>query len=680
MKPAALASRSGTDSRWDRFVKPGQTGLPNWRVVTAFPLMLALGAGLLIILRISGSSSGAHWAYFGSGEDPNLLLGRPLGIRSDEWFVHQAWVISQIQQGFPLINQTLPGGMDMSVALETPVWEWSAIFRPHIWGYFMFGADAGLAWEWWIPALALVSGAYLLVVTYLPRRPITAALLACSAFFTPIFQWWYGTSSLYPAAWSFLALAATVWLLRDGRLWVRIAWAAVVGWLAVTMALGLYAPFIIPGALVFLFCFIGSVLNERPFTKLRLKRVFVRVLPLIVAGIAALGIFAVWALTRLDTISAISSTVYPGQRLKLAGQMIERDPFMTWFGGAAWGQSLQYNHGETALGPNASEASTVILLALFLIPGVVYLLVTKWRRDRRWDWLATAVLVADVVFMGYLFVPGWDALAHLLFLDRVPMQRIWIGFAVLLPLTVALLVRHLDQGTIKFPRWLPVVTGTGVLAIHGLLLWRIASVEPELLMSATLWPFAVSGIVAASVLVYYPRTVTVAAVCLLAVSLMIAGRVNPLYVGAFDLRETKTGQAIAELDRSNEGTWLGVGSQEVMALLMQSGVEAYNGVQIYPPKELWEEVDPDGDQEDVWNRLGHIQWQFGGGEPDLVSPQVDVVRGTFDACSDFAQENVDYVITDQVVDSLACMTDLITVKEANISFKIFRVVEPEVTK
>ncbi|MGV8911285.1 MAG: DUF7657 domain-containing protein [Rhodoglobus sp.] len=656
------------------FVTPRLSGLPTWKVVTWFPALLVLGSIVLIALRISGSSSGAHWAYFGTGEDPNLLLGYPRGIRSDEWFVHQAWVISQIQQGFPIINQTLPGGMDVSVALEVPVWEWSALFRPHIWGYFLFGADSGLAWEWWIPAIALVAGAYLLVVSYVPRRPFMAAVLACSVFFTPIFQWWYGMSSIYPAAWALLALAGTRWILRDERQWVRVAWSVGLGWFAVTMSLGLYAPFIIPAVFVFLFSFVGSVLNERPWTKPRLADVFRRISPLIVAGIAAVGIFAFWMFQRIETVDKIVSTVYPGQRLALTGQMWDRDPFMTWFGGAVWGQTFRMADGVTALGPNPSESSTVILLALFLIPTLVYLLVRQWKTKHQINWHIVSILAVDALFLAYLFIPGWDAVAHILFLDRMPLQRVWLGFVVLLPLTVAVVLKSIDESKRQLPLWLVAATVIPVLIFHALLLWRIVLVSPEVLWISPLWPIALAGLLAACVFFLRRGRAIWGALSMLVISLVIAGNVNPIYVGAFDLRETETGQTIMELDESREGTWLGVGSQETMALLMETGVEAYNGVQIYPPEELWNEVDPDGDDEQSWNRLGHIQWQLGKGEPKLTSPQVDVVRGTFDACSKFAQENVDYFLTDQSVPDESCLRLVRVVKEANLNFQIFDIV------
>ena len=320
---SAASARGRWTDRIERFVEPTLTGLPNWRVVTWFPAIVALGGIILIVLQISGTSSGAYWATFGVGDDPQAVLGGPRMIRSDEWLVHQGWVVSQYRQGFPAVNGTFPGGMDATVAQELPAWEWSSLFRPHVWGYLFFGPGVGLAWQWWVPAFAAVTATYLFVVTLLPKRPLTAAFVACAFFFTPMFQWWYGPSTLWPAAWAMLAMAGTTWMLRTDRLAARIAWAAVIGWLGVTVAISLYVPFLLPAFLVFLAYFIGSVVQAATGAQ-GFRGTVRRILPLIIAGVAAVGTFVVWLLTRLDTITALFSTVYPGQRSESTGSCSRR--------------------------------------------------------------------------------------------------------------------------------------------------------------------------------------------------------------------------------------------------------------------------------------------------------------------------------------------------------------------
>ena len=96
------------------------------------------------------------------------------------------------------------------------------------------------------------------------------------------------------------------------------------------------------------------------------------------------------------------------------------------------------------LGTNSSEASTFFFVGIFLLPVVVWLLV-KWRRTMAFPWMLVGASVSTLVILAFIFVPGWDGLAHLLFLDRtIPNRlRIGIGFASLVIMVI--LIRELSR-------------------------------------------------------------------------------------------------------------------------------------------------------------------------------------------------------------------------------------------
>lgn len=663
----------GLRARFRAAVEPRASGLPNWRVVTWFPALITLGAALLIALRISGTSAGAWWQNFGTGLDPRVLLGGPRPIRQDEWLTAQGWITSQIQQGFPVVNGVFPGGMDATVLMELPNLDWSTAFRPHLWGFLLFGLDAGTAWQWWIPAIALVSGAYLLVVTLVPRRPITAAVVACAVWMSPMFQWWYGPNQLWPTAWALLAMAGLLFIVRDDRLWVRLVWSVLLGWLAVTAIIGLYVPFLIPPLLVFLVVAVGVVLNERPWSAAAARRLLGRLAPLLAAGVAAGGVVVLWVLTRSATIESVTSTVYPGERSDPTGRLLVEDPYLTGIGGAPWGQTFQTSAGSI-LGPNPSESAAAILLAVFLLPGLIWLIVQGRRRTGKLDLVMIAATVALLIMLAYLLVPGWDALARILLLDRVPVGRMRMVFVTLMPLFFALIAREVDA----YPdrrRWIPAAISTVLaLVLIAIPLQAIAVLDPEVLDVSVLWPIAAVAIVASVVLIYHSRMIALSAVSLLVASLAIGAAVNPFYVGSFDLRETDAGAAMLSIDGAEPGEWVGVGSQTVAALVVATGVSGYNGFQTYPADEMWEQIDPDGGDEQIWNRLAHVRWTWGEGEPVFEAPQRDMIVGGFDACSDFAQEHIEYVVSDEVPLSTACLRPLDDLRQGASSIQLYEIV------
>lgn len=669
-------------SLWDRvtlgyvrLVTPAATGLPNWRVVLWFPILAALGVTVLIALQLSGSSSGVHWSLLGTGDDPRLLFGTPRPIRSDEWLVQQSWVVSQSNTGYSDTNPTFPGGSDMVVLNELPNWHWSSLFRPHLWGYLLFGLDVGVAWHWWVPALALVSGCYLFVVSMLPRRPLTAAFFAVGIYFTPLLQWFYTPSSVLPVAWALIAMAGVVWVVSDPRLWVRVTWAAVVGFLAVTMAMGLYVPFMLPGLYVFVAFAVGYVLRERPWTAGSLGSFVRRVSPLLIAGLGAVVVTVVWVISRWDTVQAIQSTVYPGARTVHTGRLIAQDPFLAGFAGAPWGQALK-SQGSSILGGNASEASTVILLAIFLFPAVLWFALRSLRKTARTDWLLVSCCVLMLVIAAYLLIPGWDGLAHLLQLDRVAPERFRIGFVVMLPLFAVLVIDQIDRTRSRSTAALGIGSAALTTAIMVALAAVIAINDPHVLALAPTWKVTVPLIIAAVLMLFFRRTVVVAAAFLALSALIVSVNVNPVYRGIFDLSETAVGKSIMQIDEAKDGEWLSLGSYEGRALLTQTGVGSYSGVQIYPSEEMWSEIDPSGAYEENWNRLAHINWVVGSGDPVMNNPSADVVTVTFDACADFAQGNVDYVISDTGEVASACLNELTVVTQGALTYRIYEVVPP----
>ena len=660
--------------RFAVWVEPAVSGLPNWRVVWWFPAIVFLGFAVLVAFQLSGTSSGMHWGALGSGEDPRLLFGSPRAVRSDEWLVQQSWVVAQSNSGYGDTNFLFPGGSDMTVLAEIPSWHWSSLFRPHLWGYLLFGLDVGIAWFWWVPALILTVGCYLLVVTVLPRRPITAALIAVAIYFTPMLQWFYSPSVVTPAGWALLTMAGVVWILRDPRRWLRVVWAVVIGYLAVTTAMGMYVPFILPSlSVVLVFCF-GYLARRWPADRPGRLSLLKRLVPLGIAALGAVAVILAWVVARWTTFEAFSSTVYPGQRVVETGGLLGRDRILGGLAGAPWDGVLRYT-GNTILGGNSSEASSVILLAVFLIPALGWLVVDQWRTSRSRHWIAILLLGLLVVVGAYLFVPGWDAVAHLLQLDRIPQERMKYIFLVLGPVVSVLVVERLDAHPDRpAPRWVAIAcTATAGVILFGVFL-GILIAEPGLLLQATLWPVVVVAVLAAIVLMFRRRLVPVAFTLLLVASVVLGAGVNPVYRGIYDLSETETGKVVAQIDEEHSGTWLGVGSYEVMALLTQVDVRSYSGVQNYPSEEMWAQIDPDGRFEENWNRLAHIHWHVGSGPVSMHNTTPDVVEVTFDPCSPFGQERVDYVLADTDLDGTKCLQRLDSIDQGARELRVYDVV------
>lgn len=629
---------------------------------------------LLCVLEITGSSTGVHFNTFGIGADPNLIWGIPRSIRSDEWLVQQSWVVSQAEQGFPVINSMFPGGTDMTLLNELPNWDWSTIFRPHLWGYLIGGLNFGAAWFWWFPAFLLISSVYLFGISFLPKHPIAVALVSTSIFFTPMLQWWYTPTSAASISWPFLCMSALIWALKPERSKFRIVLAALAGYFAISLAMGLYFPFIYPGVVVTAFFFLG-ILGNSLSEKMKIKEIALRLLPLLAAGLLAISVLFVWVMTRLNSVKLILNTAYPGQRFEPTGNSWNSDPSFGLMFGGPWNGALRSLTGITALGGNQSEASGYFLIAVALIPGALWLTFKNYKVSKKLNWLVISLAAVTLLVCSFMYLPGWDFISHLLLFDRVPAVRFRISFVILgivfWVLVASLLKQHNQKRDIFIAASVSVLTWLAFSITYFIYLQKL---DLAVIESARFALLIVIFLAVAIGLVFFDRLMAISGALILISSLLVGAGVNPLYRGIVDLRKTNIGEEIIDLNSSKPGVWISAGSAASMAVLMETGVEQMSGVQPFPAEQMWNLIDPSSKYLKNWNRLGHIHWHISEGTPVITNPQPDVIEVSIDPCSEFAQQNITYILTDQTFSNTSCLKEVSSKQDGMSRFTVFELV------
>jgi hypothetical protein len=652
-----------------RFVEPTESGLPRLRVLFALPALLLILGVLLVSLSINGSSSGAFYQYIESAAvdpDPDLISGEPQMIRTDEWYVQTSWAIAQVQQGLPETNESFPGGMDTTVPQDLPRADWSVAFRPHLLGFNFLDVDHAMAWKWWMTGLSLIAAVYCFAVTLVPRRPILASALAIGFFYSPLFQWWYLATTFWPVVWGLVVMTAIVWSFKSPSRLSRWLWAVPIAYLTVVMAMGVYVPYIVPVALAVAAFAIGAAATALR-GRLGWRSTIARFIPLLTAGVVGSAITVIWLVTRLETVEAFLTTTYPGTRLTPAGDSNAVD--LVSLIAVSFTQALD-NGG--LLRQNSSEAATVFLVGAFLIPVVAWVAIRqrRLRAPQQWSMIGLAAII--LVFVAFLFLPGWDPVAHLLFLDRSTENRLRIGMAVASLGIVVLLVRYFDQTGTRAGLKLSGVLAVLYLLSQGGIAAALAYGAPESFASSNLWwLFALLG--AATIFFFARSRPALAGAAFLVLAVLGSSGVNPVYRGVYDLRETEVGKAVIELDEANGENWVGVGDRIVSAVLLQTGTQGYNGFQGAPSDTMWDEIDPSGQYEFAWNRLAGIFWVPGEGDPVVSNPVADQIQITFDACDEFAQENVGFVLSDQPLPASDCLVEEEEIEISSGQFIIYEV-------
>lgn len=657
--------------RYLAYITLNTNGLPRVRVLLAFPALLLLLGVALVGLGLNGSSSGALYNTVYSGHDPALIAGNPEAIRSDEWNVGTVWSIAQVEQGLPARSQTFPGGMDAAVPYDLPRLDWSIAFRPHQLGYLIMDVDHATAWRWWASGLALIAAAYLFLVTIIPRRPGIAAALSVGFFFSPFFQWWYQSTTFSPITWGLITMASLAWALKTTSERSRWIWAAVVSYQTIVMAMGIYAPFIVPVVLVVIAFGLSLAVDHRKHS-LSWLDLLKRLLPTLAAALVAVAVTGAWLVSKSATVAQFLETVYPGQRLTPAGSGTVISFARTI--SSSFAQSLKSSGGF--LGINSSEASTFFLIGAFLIPIVGWAIYRQVKLRATLPWVLIGLVVVMLLFIAFFFVPGWDPIAHLLFLDRSTADRTRIGIGLASFAILAYLIRYLDDAGAQPGKFVSgAVAGlflASQVAIAGAV--QLVGGAEKLWGAAPLW-WLYALLSAAAIYLFARKRVLLATAAFVIVTVASSVTVNPVYVGVFDLRETPASHAIVHLNRAHPGQWLGIGDSLVTATLLESGVTAYNGTQGAPSKKMWKQIDPTGKYDYAWNRIGGVIWEPGKGNPVVSNPAPDQIQVTFDACSSFAQTHVAYVLSNKAVND-PCLTPTTSFATQGSPLTIYRVAKP----
>ena len=445
--------------------------------------------------------------------------------------------------------------------------------------------------------------------------------------------------------------------------------AALTGFVALAAMVTLYPPFLIPCVLVAAAFSIGWFCAATGLSwPARLRRI----LPVLVAGAGAGAVTVVFLATRSATVRAITSTVYPGTRLWPAGES-GAFPWESMYAGV-------FGVGLRAADPdgfviNASEGSSFLLIGIFLIPSALWLVWSMRRRTRRVDWALVALLAVAALFAAFIYVPGWDVVAHVLLLDRTTLPRLVVGLGLVALLLLALVVHRLQglsAGGSAIARWPMVAAVVLVVVNHAAVAAFLGRHAPQVLAQFWWWPVLVVALVVA-VALYARGWATVPSAIVLVIALTMVAGVVPLYRGVLDLRTTDLGHAVAAVEAAGRGRWLALDDGNIVATIREAGVEGYSGVQGWPSMAMWAQIDPDGSDKGAWNRYASVDWTSNPRAPEIALPYADAVTLRFDSCSVFAQHNVDYVVAAKPVVQ-RCLTEIRKVAEEGATYRIYSVV------
>ncbi len=566
--------------------------------------------GLLFVtataLKLNGSS--IHiWkeVIHDRGDFGGLVLSTPKDVRSDEWEVWTPAVLWQAKHGFPTENSSLGPGKT-ALIYNLPARHYSMLFKPQLYGFFLFDIEHGYSWYWSVKVFGLLGSIFLLLL--LLTRDSKASLFGTFwVFLSNYIQWWFSCPPMLPemlSAWA-VALVAAFMVVTSRSLWMKLVFASVFVAATASFILCLYPAFQIPLFYLGLFLFAGLIYRNRQESSHGVS---------LWPGLACLCIAVLVAVAALwpffqecrPTFEMLSNTTYPGHRRTHGGTL----HLVQLFSGL-----MNFFNSETAYPDqwgqvNAAANFYPLWIAVLLFTGRG--IFTKMRKHP----LELATLACIFVFSIYAVtrLPDWFCKYTLLSLCTEERSLLVIGIANILFCTLGL--RSLKAS-------LPELSRNYILAALGVLsvlvwfyLWQAAPKSPRFLQ---VWRIGFFFLINVTVFVCLVKTAN-RVFCGLLIGLLAAGNllVNPVMIGLEPLLKATPRAAIEELIRAEpHGIWAVYDNNLNSEFVMAMGADILSGVKIVPDLDFYKQIDPEGNDMAIYNRYGFAYF--------LMPPKKDLV-------------------------------------------------------
>lgn len=625
------------------------------KAVWIAPIVATVVLLILTALKISGSSIVVYDSLLPSTAKTTQVVGEPRTVRSDEWLVNTPFIFSQEENDFPVFNSDIASGQDMSVVVDVPYKEWSALFKPQNLAFFVLPLGFAFAFKWWSLLWILFIATYALLLVVSPKRHLRAAMLASFFCLSPFVHWWYQSITILPIAYMFamIALAIKMVSYNKSQRKKRLISAVALGYLASCFILVMYPAFQIVCGLVGVGIFAGYVIDKKLLKKILEQKTWVLYS---ISIIAALSITALFIYAHRGPLSVLTQTVYPGSRdIASGGTNIAN--LLNW--------PLGYvsTFDPTAFANNQSETSRFWLLGFLLTPLLLWNLKISLADKKRYgDKSLLLIMVAIVVlFIARSTLKFGDPAYKILGLHLVPHVRLVIGFGMINLIFMALAFKVPQKSWQNLRSLFDIrafiqMTFAGVsiflAAYYVDAVFGIQSVGINEIVVVALVIGLVVGLLSHSVLKLRYAGLVIACIA----SGFIAIQINPLSRGVGAIKESALSQYIKSTESRNDSYWISDSDSILSAIPLAAGAEVFSGVETYPQIEVWDRFFPGKD--DIFNRYAHISFVVDDSQKNrsLELIQADSFGVHISSCDPMLQQlNIHYIIAkSQDIKKYAC--------------------------
>lgn len=545
---------------------------------------------LVVYVSFALSPSSYGMALESFGIDYNTVFGSARPIRSDEWAVWTPYTQMAVNNNFERFYQSGLYQIDLRNFNQIPLLDWSLIFKPLIWGYFILPPAYAFSLFYALLTLLFVIGWEKVVARFIgnvPNQRLYSIAFTFLIYFTGYVQYWWTTTGplLALAPWLILAIFNQskwryVWMFYIATAWL----------LSHT-----YPPIVVTLA----YLSAGFVIAD---TKTWNKQVLVDyAIKVMMCGFAA----AITLLYYQDVLKVMGETIYPGKRVVSGGS----EPIFMWLA-TIFPFIAQSNYQELLL--NICEVGTGASFLPLLATCFVSNKSEICKHKSVYIWFILFGLFSLWMLLPFPTILGKVTLFSLVLENRMTFVA---GFA--LNLAALFMIIH-GKLTLNLDRVILFVFS--MIAIYSLATWfgyitfgKKSAWEliliPMILAVFFVPKFAKVGLVGAALLI----------------NVLYNFSFNPIMSAKpiFDVINSETTQKFNS--QKEESGWV-VEPGYFGATLSGIGVDSFTNVLMQPQFEIFRKVYPNMPKEEfnqIFNRYAHVHLTSDD-YPNV--PQPDVIR------------------------------------------------------
>ncbi|MEE9338682.1 MAG: hypothetical protein V3U87_11435 [Methylococcaceae bacterium] len=568
-----------------------------YRAIKKYPFEFFIAISLLIYTGFycTPSSYGHVLSLLGMDEE-GLYFGYPKRVRSDEWAVWTPYMQGLVANDFERFNKHSIYHEDFRNFNALPIYDWALIFKPQLWSFLVLEPARAFSFHHGFIITAFLTG-WKRFVGQLMGKHLYASqscfvLFSFLLFFSSFVQMWWTTLGPLLAFFPWLMIVLFSWKKNSFLYYFALFYSAIVWVLAHT-----YPPGIISCA--YLGFFLMLIYQPTFFTNSK------RLLLTLVSFAVAIAVFVFYL---SDAIDAMTSTVYPGQRVSMGGEV------------PLWGALFpiffpyQYYSGYTGLikAENVCEISSISSL----LPLIVLCFTSYQKMDSQ------IKRELSFLFFSMLFIFCWIVLpipaewGKYLLLTSVPSFRMIFVFGLLVNLlALAIFLNNSIQIT-----WQRLIVFSGILvlfwAMPGNEIIAEKFIEMEWFKKSATELVTIPLLIIAIILLKYSLLNRQK---MFIYMLFLAAFVNGIYFANFNplqsakpIFEAQNSSVLNPLRRQQQlhsRGWL-VSSVAPGAVLSGLGFKSFTHVLIQPQLAFFRKMFPELPEDEfnhIFNRYAHIQ-------------------------------------------------------------------------